>query len=85
MRSPIIFRLCDHGPGDCTAHGRLPLQFYFVGPDCNAMQIAEQFMYVCQFLKGGCDILRLSESSCRDIFVSLSVVWSTDLCFSMKG
>ena len=34
------------------------------------------------FLKGGCDILRLSESSCRDHFDSLSVVWSTDLCFS---
>ena len=46
------------------------------------MHVAEQFMNVFHFLKGGCDILRPSESSCRDHFDSLSVVWSTDLCFS---
>ena len=38
------------------------------------MHLAEQFMYVCHFLKGGCDILRLSGSSCRDLLGFLSVV-----------
>ena len=66
--------LCDACSGDCTAHGGLPLQFYSVGPDGNAMHVAEQFMYVCHFLKGGGDILRLSGSSCRRPFRFLSVV-----------
>ena len=34
--------------------------FDSVGPDGNAMHEVEQLMYVCHFLKGGGDILRLS-------------------------
>ena len=38
------------------------------------MHVAEQFMYVCHFLKGGGDTLHLSGSLCRDLLDFLSVV-----------
>ena len=73
LKSCILWDLC---PGDCTAHGGLPLQFYSVDPDGNAMHVVEQLMYVCHFLKVGGDILRLSGSSCCDLLDFLSVVWT---------
>ena len=61
----------------CQPHAILndgPLQFYSVGSHGNAIHMTEQFMHVCHFLQGGCDILRLSGSSCPDLLDFLSVV-----------
>ena len=50
------------------------LQFYSVGRNGNTMHVAEQFMYVCHFLKCGGDTLRQSGSLCCDLLDFLSVV-----------